>query len=312
MLNNEYTPECIRCHNDEKTRESSRQKINKKFEQYVNILSENKFDTIRYLAIEIDNLCNFECRTCNSFLSTKLQKRDRFLGYGVGKNNKADISFLNVLDLSNLRRLHLHGGEPFLTPNLKEILEIIEDQIDPKWLELVFSTNGSTIPSDDILEKLKKIDVVNISISLESTHKINDYIRYRGSKDQVIENAGILREKLPNAVIDFSSTISLYNADYMPKTKREIEELGYDHYWYFASNTPSMLDYAPDEYKEWLYSRVKDTEFEIAYKNYYEDKKYDKQKWDQFIKECKQLDEYYGIKLSDYHHNLNDLIDKYI
>lgn len=307
MLSGEKLNECKVCYDKEKiysNGKSMRVRANERWKDVVNSSSPNRFEQLRYLEIMIDNLCNFECRMCTSWFSTKLYNRDVFLGLNpVQQFRKANISFLRVMDLSYLEHIHLQGGEPFLSPNFEEIIDIIEEQKDLKEVEISFSTNASTIPSDSIKEKLLKFKFVELYVSLESTHKVNDYIRYRGSIEKILKNVEHFK-KWSNSKISVGSNINVFNADTMPQTREDFNNLGYEYYHSFTAKATCVLDYAPNEYREWLFNRVKNTEFETLYKNFYKNKQYDKKKWNEFIHETKKLDEYYNIRLMDYHPDL--------
>jgi MoaA/NifB/PqqE/SkfB family radical SAM enzyme len=312
MLNGEELIECKICHDSEKiynNGKSKRTRANDRWKDAVNSSSLNQFEQLRFLEIMIDNLCNFECRTCSNWFSTKLYNRDVFLEKNnIKKATKADLSFLRVIDLSHLEQIHLQGGEPFLTPNLEKIIDIIEEQKDLEEVVLSFNTNGSVLPSDHVREKLLRFKHIKLDISLDSTHKVNDYIRYRGDKEKLFENARYF-DQWPNTEINFNSTISVYNADTIPQTYKDIHNLGYYYDYGFAHKTPSILDYATNEYREWLFDRVKNTKFETLYRNFYKNKQHDEKKWNAFIDETKKLDEYYNVRLADYHPDLANFLN---
>jgi len=311
MLNGEELAECSVCYDNEKiyNGKSKRTRANDKWKDVVNSSSPNRFEQLRYLEIMIDNLCNFECRMCTSWFSTKLYNRDIFLGLNpVQQFRKANVSFLRVMDLSYVEHIYLQGGEPFLSPNLEEIIDIIAEQKDLKEVGISFSTNASTIPSNRVKEKLLKFKFVEFAVSLESTHKVNDYIRYRGDTEKVLKNIEYFN-KWPNSEITVYSNINVYNADTMPQTYEDVNNWGYDYYYGFTHKVTCVLDYAPNEYREWLFDRVKNTEFETLYRNFYKNKQYDEKKWNEFIDETKKLDEYYNVRLADYHPDLANFLN---
>jgi MoaA/NifB/PqqE/SkfB family radical SAM enzyme len=308
MLDGEKLPECQRCYDKENASgRSPRTAFNKQFKSYVDETSPNSFEKLRFLEMSIDNLCNYECRICSSGDSSKLQKRDKYLGKKVFKSYKANVNFLRKIDLSELQQVSLLGGEPFLSPNLKEIFDIIEEQVDLEKIIVEFNSNGSTIPSQNILKTLKKIGTLYLDFSLDATHNVNDYIRHHSSYKEILKNAEVLKKE--NIEVGFKSTISLYNADFMNETKSYIEDIGYRYEFHIAANTPSQLDYAPRIYQDWLLDRVQGTYFEKFYENFYKDKQYSEQRWNEFIEETQKLDIFYGIKLKDYHPDLVDFLN---
>jgi MoaA/NifB/PqqE/SkfB family radical SAM enzyme len=80
--------------------------------------------------------------------------------------------------------MQLQGGEPFISPNFEEVIDLVEEQIDLKDVHLYITTNGSTIPSDDIVNKLREFKLIDLSVSIDSSHKVNQYIRH-GNHDSL-------------------------------------------------------------------------------------------------------------------------------
>lgn len=300
MLNGEKLPECSSCYEAEKSIGKSRR--TRGIKKWPDVQRVNKWNELRHLEIMIDNLCNFECRMCDSWQSSKLRNRDKFLGKDVKKFSKANIRFLRLMDLSCLETMQLQGGEPFISPNFEEVIDLVEEQIDLKDVHLYITTNGSTIPSDDIVNKLREFKLIDLSVSIDSSHKVNQYIRH-GDHESILENVKYFNS-WSNVELNVTTNVNVYNADTMPETEEFFRGMGYDWFWAWTTNTPCVLDYAPDEYKEWLFDRVKGTKFETAYREFYKDKKYNSKKWSEFIDETKKLDEWYDTRLSDYHRDL--------
>ena len=57
----------------------------------------NKFDKVRYIEMSVDNVCNLECKMCDSKFSSKLQLRDKYLGNTTHK--KLESVSLNLITL---------------------------------------------------------------------------------------------------------------------------------------------------------------------------------------------------------------------
>ena len=326
---------CHKCYFDEsyKDKPTMRMHYNEKYKNIVDEKSSSdNFKQLKYIEIALDNICNLECRMCDSDSSSKLFKRDKFLGIipatryekdttiladerdkflsditaGITPSAKyeTDISFLNKLDLSQLDTVKILGGEPFVSPNLEPLIDLLFKYVNPKNLTIEFATNGSVFPSKSLIEKFSKLKELILWVSLDATHKINDYQRMRGNYIETINNMIQLENTLPNVFLGFSSTISIYNANYMPKTKRDIENLGYTYTYGWVYNSSSSLEFAPLWFRDWLKERVKGTEFELVYENFFLDKKYDHFEWHKFIHETKILDQFYNVELADYNPEL--------
>lgn len=110
--------------------------------------------TPRIVEIFAQNTCNLACTYCNSNLSSKIEQENQKYGH-FEKNGvtipvtvvpqTADLyfeKFLNWLkvNIKNLKRLHLLGGETFIQHNLMtSVLDIIEKHPNPELQFNVFS-----------------------------------------------------------------------------------------------------------------------------------------------------------------------------
>ena len=90
MLAGKKLSGCKKCysqeeHTDLKDRQSLRQYMNDRF---VGITKDNcttAFDSLRYIEMSIDNICNLQCKMCTSMFSSRLINRDKMLGEPVHK-----------------------------------------------------------------------------------------------------------------------------------------------------------------------------------------------------------------------------------
>ena len=294
-------PQCNKCYFDEDhDKVTMRQHHNELF----NFVNSNTYEKTRRLELGIDSLCNLECRMCNSGFSTKLYNRDMTFGLATPqKLTTPDLSFLDKIDLSELSELKIIGGEPFLSPNLETLI----DKIDPKNVFIELATNGTVIPSDSVIQKLKKFKRVHISISLDAVHPINDYQRTHSSYKNILENAIRIRERISSGEFTIWPVIGIYNANVMPQTKSYVEKLGFRFRYGWIYGWAS-LENVPHYYIDWLLDCVKDTEFEEHYKKYFEKNRYDKNKWNFFLEMTKKLDAYYDINLKDYNPELAEVL----
>ncbi len=131
-----------------------------------------------YIQWHITEYCNFDCVHCYKELFRKELDFDQLklvaerIVEFVGKNN-----FELIISIT--------GGEPFLKPEVYDIVEYI-DKFDCVK-EINFITNGSIIPDEDKLKTLLKLN--KIYVSLESINpEINDLIRGKGSFEKVFPN----------------------------------------------------------------------------------------------------------------------------
>jgi organic radical activating enzyme len=102
--------------------------------------------------------CNLACSFCNMFIPH----------YELPKHRDTQIilndidSYFNLVDYVSI--FHLVGGEPFLHPNIKDIIEYILEKYSDKIDKFIITTNGTVLPKDEILEVLKNNNVI-LSVS---------------------------------------------------------------------------------------------------------------------------------------------------
>lgn len=138
--------------------------------------------------ILVTEKCNLNCSFCNMFIPHYQNPKHKEL-----KSILSDINiFFQKVDYVSI--FHLVGGEPFLHPNIKEIIQHIENNYSNKIDKFIITTNGTVLPNSDILNLLSKSNVilsisnytdkleklkskVNRVISTYNEHKINHYVR---------------------------------------------------------------------------------------------------------------------------------------
>jgi len=108
--------------------------------------------------ISITSKCNLRCESCNMLMP-----------YFKTPSNKSLDEIKNDVDLyfkwvDNIQLLNILGGEPFIHPNLLDIIEYIGKNYMDRIEHIEFFSNGIIMPSEDILKALKKY-VISIQIS---------------------------------------------------------------------------------------------------------------------------------------------------
>ncbi|MCX7911060.1 MAG: radical SAM protein [Endomicrobia bacterium] len=135
----------------------------------------------------ITEICNLDCFHCY-----KEPHREELSLFQLKNIIDNIIEFLKERNLTLI--LTITGGEPFLKPNLYELLEYIDK------IELIrkinFITNGIILPSDN-LKRIKKLNTIYISIEGISS-SINDKIRGEGNFKKVFSNINYFVENYKN------------------------------------------------------------------------------------------------------------------
>jgi MoaA/NifB/PqqE/SkfB family radical SAM enzyme len=135
--------------------------------------------------IDLGNFCNSACIFCSPESSSKLAVEFKKLGLisQLPKKNWADDPVLleNFVDIlansKKLTYLHFLGGETVITPAFKKILKrLIETNIN-KNISIGFTTN-LTVWDQEVIDLLVQYREVNLGMSIECLHPVNDYLRW--------------------------------------------------------------------------------------------------------------------------------------
>lgn len=313
MLAGEKIQGCQKCYtqeeNPQRTKLSSRELSNKEIPIEFNTLNDNFLKT-KYIEMSIDNICNLQCRMCDSKFSSKLQNRDKFLDNIVFKKLEPNFYKLANLDLSELIRVKVLGGEPFITPNFEKFIDFLFDHSDPTKIDLDISTNGTAVPNKRIIDKLNKFNYININVSVDAYDKINDYQRHSGSYIQTISNAEAYGKLFDNCIISHHIAVSVLTANKLSKTITYFQENDKLYSLDFVRDPEHYsLLYTPAVFKEWILDTNGSNN--IAYtllKNFIYQKEYNPIIWQAFIETTEKLDKYYDIKLEEYNSELYQYI----
>jgi len=182
-----WLDQCIECKQDEEINGDS-------LRMYYN--EELKYaEGIKYWDLKINNTCNLACRMCDPTSSsiwqqiatadTDKQLASHYHNKVTGKWHKEAKDFLyRMVDATHVK---FTGGEPFLIPQVKKIIEGLIDMDVAGAVNLQLITNGTHNISqwNHLFAKFKR---VNISISLDAIGKRYEYIRPGASWEQVSTN----------------------------------------------------------------------------------------------------------------------------
>jgi sulfatase maturation enzyme AslB (radical SAM superfamily) len=144
--------------------------------------------------IDLGNYCNSNCVFCGPDSSSRLAAEFKKLGL-IDKmpprnwtdNESAVDRFVETLAQSKrLAYLHFLGGETVITPAFKKILSKLVDKGLNKIISIGFTTN-LTVWDDEVVTLLKQYKEVNLGMSIECLHKINDYLRWPSKIDDVFK-----------------------------------------------------------------------------------------------------------------------------
>jgi organic radical activating enzyme len=136
---------------------------NIKYTWYKNIASiwplkyENKVHIFQ-TDVLVTERCTLACSHCNMFMPHFESPNHRTFDI-----LKSDIDlFFSKIDYVSV--FHLVGGEPFLNPNIEDVIRHIVFNYTSKIDKLIITTNGTILPKQSTLDLLKSSDVI-LSVS---------------------------------------------------------------------------------------------------------------------------------------------------
>lgn len=163
------------------------------------------------LVLAITYMCNSRCRMCN-----------------IWKKEAQPILELSEYKKlpNNIRDVNLTGGEPFLHPQLIEIIKILLSK-NPK-VRIIISSNGfaTELIKEKLLEIIKIKPDIGIGISLDGIGTVHDQIRgIPGGYDKVMKTIAML-QNLGIKNLRLAFTAGDYNINELSKVYKLSKELG--------------------------------------------------------------------------------------
>ncbi|MFA5489575.1 MAG: twitch domain-containing radical SAM protein [Candidimonas sp.] len=326
MINGIRPIECQKCYSIEDAGGRSNRQA------YYDLYGFQNEIKIKYIQIALTNKCNLKCTMCWPGSSQRLMKEFDQYNFEYDKNRSINASMwdenkvLKFIDIhkNDLEVLSIHGGEPFINPIHKKILEnLVKDKVSSK-IKLVYNTNGTILPTW-LSEIWKSFKDVKIQISIEGTDKLNEYIRYGTRWDTFVKNLNKF-QKLQyerNYFIRFHIVMMASNIFEFPKTLKWITEetdfvsVPYINRLVSPSHLscgimpPELKNRFDDIINQILKIQFRDSKNDIIYScikhiiseiNYHKKQPYDENLWNKFIDYHKKLES--GRK-----NNLSDIIE---
>ena len=217
-------------------------------------------------------------------------------------------------DLGKLEYVKILGGEPFITPNFIRFLDYLSERSDPKNIILEIATNGTSLPSRDVLERMNRFKMNYINVSLDSYARSNDYQRWGGSHEVTFKNAQEYGKIFDNVYVTFHSTVSVLTANDLSTTINIIRDThGYHVSIDFVRDPEylSMLN-APRSYVEWVLDKNRQnfTAYRLI-ETFTKKSAFNESIWTEMLDNIEKLDGYYGTKLEDYNPDLASYLESH-
>ena len=197
---NQKHPACNTCWNEES--------IHGRSQRRAFTLKQNRFGNaptmsapnIKTISWSFSNTCNFACRTCSLELSTGWLRETKLLaeqGDSQAARNLErhvktqwdDTQWQQIEPmLPEIVYFDIIGGEPLINPRLPQMLDRIIDSGHAQHINLMITTNGSTGPTAQWVERLKQFKSLLLNFSIDAvTEDTFKYVR-TGDWQQVSDN----------------------------------------------------------------------------------------------------------------------------
>ena len=192
---------------------------------------------LEYIEISLSNKCNLACKMCSptysSLWNTLVDTNDKLKKHHhTVTQPKIDVpSIFADIDLFKLKKIKYLGGEPFITPETKQLFEYLADKKVIGNITLELNTNCTLFPTK-WLNYLDMFESVTIELSIDGIELVNDYIRYGKTWNTVDKVTQQWAEYAVNNNINIAvySTVQAYNLHDMKKVKAYAQNLGFNHY----------------------------------------------------------------------------------
>ena len=167
--------------------------------------------------LKLSNVCNLKCRMCGPQASSSIAKEEGvsneyWLENKIIGTENEDIFFNEWLP--SMQELELTGGEPFFSPENKQLIERIVDSGHADHINILITTNAMFyLPK--LMEKLSSFKRVAISLSIDDIGARLEYARAGAKWDLIQKNITSILEKYPTFNTSIYRTINNYNIFYL-------------------------------------------------------------------------------------------------
>lgn len=232
MMTGDLPDACIGCKKlEEQTGHSPRLEYLERFKEDLSALIDKTKDDgtleeakLVYLDVTTDNQCNLKCRMCRPRYSQKILDDWQSFGWDPGKEEVEGIdidlskqtyrsSTLIKESLPHLKMVTLTGGEPFLSPAVDELLDVLKESGHASNISLRFFTNTTVFPKS-LKETLNQFKEVHLFCSIDGYGGTSDYIRYPSkwsTIERVYRELIALKKDHPNLFVDLHTVVQANN-----------------------------------------------------------------------------------------------------
>ncbi|MHC3438607.1 mycofactocin radical SAM maturase [Natrialbaceae archaeon A-gly3] len=147
--------------------------------------------------------CNLHCDHCLSGSGPGYQRPEEL-------TTEEAKAFIDELDRMDVFQVNIGGGEPFVRPDILELLAELTD----RDVSTCVSTNGTQL-DEKTLDELEAMDPLFLQVSLDGLRAENDAVRGDGVYDQVIDTLGRLEDRDIGTTVN--TVVTAQNVDDLPE-----------------------------------------------------------------------------------------------
>jgi len=210
--------ECHWCWAEEKAGiKSFRERYNERGYEYD---MENPSPQI--LDLKLSNICNLKCRMCSPQASSLIAKEqgesdEYWIENKIIGTDQEEIFFEKWVP--DMKELELTGGEPFFSPENKQMLEKIVDSGHAAHIKLLITTNGMFyIPK--LMEKIAAFQEVTFSLSIDDIGPRLEYARGNANWKLISSNLRKIKENYPSFAVNIYRTVNNFNIYHLEELDR--------------------------------------------------------------------------------------------
>lgn len=224
FLRDQRPEQCRKCWKSEDAGiKSLRQSVNEqRKEQYVDSIDNPKPRQVKY---DVGHECNLACRMCLPHLSSGVTK----VWTALERNDIHKVQPIDTFDYimdnaETIDYIDIIGGEPFFHKKTKKLLQSLIDTGNNSHIKIFTVTNATRI-DEQTVALLKKFKDATLSISLDATGELQEYIRPGSSWNTIDANLKLLEQN--NISFQITPCISVINILHMKDLEQWCRYRGY-------------------------------------------------------------------------------------
>lgn len=155
---------------------------------------DNPSPILKSQEVDISNVCNLKCRTCDSSRSTKWIADE--IAWGITPFKLQNSGWkLSGTDPNTIEMLTFLGGEPLLHQDQIALeLKKVKDAGKLGMMRINLNCNMTVPFSEDLIALLAECKVVSMNASVDGYGKLNDYIRSDSDWETITANMLLMEE----------------------------------------------------------------------------------------------------------------------